>query len=160
MCGTINKEDFNRPREELVDRALMLIRHEAIQRSLVGDIIQRIEKKGLKIAALKMGTLNEEKIRKLYGHCIDTLFFDEMVKYHTEGPVIFLVVEGADGNINAKQVCGKIGNNGTVRGDFAMSESRNLLHCSDSDDTGKQMELLFNNDEVFIYELSSQKWIK
>ncbi|WP_192929734.1 nucleoside-diphosphate kinase [Alkaliphilus serpentinus] len=143
-----------------VSRALFLIRTEAIQRNLVGEIIKRIEKKGLKIIGIKMVNLNEEIMCNLYSNCFDLPYFDEMLRYHTEGPVIVLVVEGINGNKNANEVCGKVGISGTIRGDLSMHPARNLLHCSNLDKSNYEIEVFFKENELFEYDLFLQRWTR
>lgn len=145
---------------EKKNRAFLIIKHEGIQRGLIGEIISRLERKGLKIIGLKMFCMTEDKVKMLYSNCIDLVFFSEMLEYNANHLVIGMVVEGADGNKAANEVCGKIGVAGTVRGDFALCNARNLLHCSDEDATNQEIRMFFDESEFFNYNSCSEEWMK
>ncbi len=102
------------------DMAFLIIKHEAVQRGLIGEILGRIEKKGLKIIALKMFEMKKEQVMCLYDNCTELSFFEELLKYNSDCPVIGIVVAGPDANKGANEVCGVIGLGGTVRGDYAL----------------------------------------
>lgn len=142
------------------NKAIMIIKHEAVQRKIIGEIISRIEKKGLKIIAMKMMEMTEEDVRCLYNKCTELPYFDEMVDYNTNGPVIVLLVEGVDGNKNANEVCGRVGEMGTVRGDFVLHSARNVLHCSDEDVTEQEIPIFFEEKDIYEYEELLSKFLR
>ncbi|MBE5891584.1 MAG: nucleoside-diphosphate kinase [Lachnospiraceae bacterium] len=139
--------------------ALMLIKHEGVQRNLIGNIIKRIENKGLKIIGMKMLKLSEKQVKELYVNCLHLHYFSEMLDYNSEKPMVAIVVEGPNGNICANEVCGKVGVPGTVRGDFAMTNSRNVLHCSDSEKSIEEIKMFFSEEELFEYSKAGDEWM-
>lgn len=141
------------------DKAFLLIKHEALQSKIIGEIINRIERKGLKIIGMKMLRLTENDVKKLYKKCINLSYFNEMLRYNSNCPVIGIVVMGVDGNKCANEVCGKVGVPGTVRGDFAMCNSRNMLHCSEPDETSYEISLFFDEYELYNYKLCQEGWM-
>ena len=142
------------------DMAFLIIKHEAVQRGLIGEILGRIEKKGLKIIALKMFEMKKEQVMCLYDNCTELSFFEELLKYNSDCPVIGIVVAGPDANKGANEVCVVIGLGGTVRGDYALCNSRNVLHCSDEGKTQREIDLFFSNEEMFYYSNAWEGWLK
>ncbi len=142
------------------DMAFLIIKHEAVQRGLIGEILGRIEKKGLKVIALKMFEMKKEQVMDLYDNCKKLPFFEELLTYNSDCPVIGLVVAGPNANKGANEVCGVIGRAGTVRGDYALCHSRNVLHCSDEGKTQREIDLFFSNRELFFYDTAWEDWIR
>ena len=131
----------------------VMIKPDAVKRGLIGEIISRIERKGLKIKALKMIQMSREMAEKLYEEHRGKPFFEDLVGYVTSGPVVVMVVEGP----NAVQVMRKmIGDTdgskaepGTIRGDFALSKTRNLIHATDSPEkVEREMSIFFKKEEL------------
>ena len=145
---------------EKQDRAFLIIKHEGVQRALIGEILSRLERKGLKIVGMKMFCLSENDVRNLYSNCLDLPFFDEMLEYNANHPVIGIVVMGPDANKGANEVCGKIGVPGTIRGDLALCHARNVLHCSDEDATDREVALFFRESELFDFRNSGEEWLR
>lgn len=119
-----------------MEKTYIMLKPDAIKRHLAGEIINRIEKKGFNITAMKMFELTEELLKEHYAHLADKPFFGEIVKYMTSGPVIGMVVEG-DGVVDGmRRLIGPTkwfeALPGTIRGDFAFSTQDNLIHGSDS----------------------------
>lgn len=144
---------------EQKDRAFLIIKHEAVQRGLIGEIITRLERKGLKITAMKMFKMTDDEVRKLYSNCVSLPFFDEMLRFNSRCAVVGIAVEGPDANKGANEVCGKVGVSGTVRGDFALCHSRNVLHCSDENMTDREIAIFFNEDEICRYSSAGEEWL-
>lgn len=119
-----------------MERTYIMLKPDAVKRKLVGEIISRIEKKGLEITAMKMFMLNEEILKEHYAHIKDLPFFPEMVEFMTSGPVIGMIVEGDDAVQLMRTIMGKTkyleAVPGTIRGDYAFSNPQNLIHGSDS----------------------------
>lgn len=147
-----------------MERSLIILKPDAVQRGLIGPILTRIEQRGLKIAGLKMMQIDQALARRHYGVHEGKPFFDSLVGYITSGPVIVLVVSGQNvvqlvrnmvGATNPAQAAP-----GTIRGDFALEIGRNLIHASDSPENGThEVELFFNEDELVEMARSADPWI-
>jgi nucleoside-diphosphate kinase len=130
-----------------VDRTLILVKPDAFARSLTGEIIARFERKGLKIAALKLMTLTEDLARRHYAEHDGKPFFGELVEFITSGPLVAMVLEGRDAVTAARQVIGATNpleaTMGSIRGDFAIEVGKNLVHGSDSPESAARESALF-----------------
>ncbi len=139
-----------------MERTLIIIKPDALQRNLVGEIISRFEKKGLKIVGLKMMELDNLKLDEHYAHHKDQPFFGNLKKFMTSSPVLLMVLEGPEVIQACRIICGSTkgveADAGTIRGDLSMT-NWNLVHASDSLDTA-EMEIyrFFNEDELFNYK--------
>jgi nucleoside-diphosphate kinase len=138
------------------ERTLIIIKPDALQRNLLGEIIARFERKGLKIIGLKMIGMDDVLLEKHYSHHKNKPFFKSLKKYMESSPVIIMVLEGLE-VVNAVRLItgitkGREADAGTIRGDFAMSSQCNIIHASDSSDSAeKEIYRFFNNDELFDY---------
>ncbi len=137
-----------------MERTLVLIKPDAIQRDLSGEIITRLERKGLKLVGMKMMTLSDDLLDIHYSHLLGRDFFPE-IKRRT--PIIACCWEGTDCVNTVRLLCGitkaREAEPGTIRGDLAMSVQANLVHASDSLDTAKvEVERFFKPEELFEYE--------
>ncbi|MGC9166090.1 MAG: nucleoside-diphosphate kinase [Thermoplasmata archaeon] len=149
----------------MINRTLIILKPDAIQRNLVGEIISRIEKKGLKITAMKMVLLSRERAEKLYEIHRDKKFFNDLVNYITSGPVIAMIVEGNDVINVVRKLMGKTNGAeaepGTIRGDYSTSIEKNLIHGSDSEESFKrEMPVFFTEEEIIKYTKIDENWIK
>lgn len=113
-----------------------MLKPDAIQRGLMGEVISRIERKGFKITNAKMMTLDEPILREHYAHISDKPFFPDIVAYMTSGPVLAMIVEGEGAVQGMRNLMGAThiedATAGTIRGDLAFSTSHNIVHGSDS----------------------------
>lgn len=139
-----------------MERTLVIIKPDALQRNLAGEIISRFEKKGLKIVGLKMMELDDLKLDEHYAHHQDKPFFKDLKKFMKSAPVLLMVLEGPEVIQAVRIICGSTkgveADAGTIRGDLAMT-NRNLVHASDSLATAeKEIYLFFNEDELFDYK--------
>ena len=139
-----------------MEKTLILIKPDAIQRELVGEIIKRIEKKGFKIIGLKMIKLSDQILKIHYLHLSDKPFFGEIKEFMKATPVICMCIEGMDAIETIRKLCGvtraREASPGTIRGDLAMSIQCNLIHASDSKETADtEIQRFFNDDELFEY---------
>jgi len=139
-----------------MERSLVLIKPDAMQRGLVGTIINRIEEVGLKPVAAKMLHMDKELARRHYAIHKDKPFFNSLVNYITSAPIIAIIFEGE----NAVEVIRKImgatdpakAEAGTIRGDFGLDIEHNTIHGSDSTKTAnEEISLFFRGDEIFGY---------
>jgi nucleoside-diphosphate kinase len=119
-----------------MDRTLILVKPDAFARRLTGEIISRMERKGLHIVALKMMTLDEETARHHYEEHVGKGFFEPLVAFITSGPLVAMILEGPNAIEAARQVIGSTDGlkaaPGSIRGDYALETRRNLVHGSDS----------------------------
>ncbi len=139
-----------------MQRTLVFFKPNAIQRKLVGAILSRFEKKGLKLVALKMVSMTPEQACDLYKEHIGKDFFNPLVDFITSGPVVASVFEG----LNSVQVCRNLVGNtdpsiappGTIRGDYGVTVRKNLLHASDSQESAlREIKVFFDEEEIINY---------
>lgn len=140
-----------------MERTLVLIKPDAMQRDLVGELIQRFERKGLKLVGIKMMALPDELLDEHYSHLAGRDFFAEIKTFMRSTPVIACCWEGVDCVNTVRIMCGitkaREAAPGTIRGDLAMSVQANLVHASDSLETAEvEIPRFFNDDELFEYE--------
>jgi nucleoside-diphosphate kinase len=147
-----------------MERTLVLIKPDAIQRDLTGDIITRLERKGLKLVGIKMISLDDELLDVHYSHLSGRDFFAEIKTFMRSTPVIACCWEGVDCVDTVRLLCGitkaREAEPGTIRGDLAMSVQANLVHASDSLETAQvEIERFFKPEELFDYEDVLQPFI-
>ena len=140
-----------------MERTLILIKPDAIQRGLIGRIISRFEEKGLKIAGIKFINLTDELLNEHYSHIADKPFFAGTRRFMQQTPVVARCLEGLDVVETVRTLCGvtkaRAAAPGTVRGDFGMSIQANLVHASDSIETAeKEVARFFKDSELFEYD--------
>ncbi|MEM3362450.1 MAG: nucleoside-diphosphate kinase [Candidatus Anstonellaceae archaeon] len=138
----------------MIEQTLVLLKPDAFQRAILGNIIQRIEQKGLKLIGLKMLKLSKELCREHYSHLLTKPFYPSLEKFMTSGPIIAMVVEGPAAVEIVRQLCGptdgKKAPAGTIRGDFSISTQFNVIHASDSIETAKkEIKRFFSENEIF-----------
>jgi nucleoside-diphosphate kinase len=130
-----------------VDRTLILVKPDAFARGLTGEIIARFERKGLKIVALKHMQVAEDLAKQHYAEHAERPFFGELVAFITSGPLVAMVLEGQDAITAARQVIGATNpleaTTGSIRGDFAIEVGQNMVHGSDSPESGAREAALF-----------------
>jgi nucleoside-diphosphate kinase len=133
-----------------VDRTLILVKPDAFARGLTGEIISRFENKGLKIAALKHMVVTEDLARQHYAEHEGKPFFGELVEFITSGPIVAMVLEGDQAIVAARQVIGATNPleaaPGSIRGDYAIAVGQNMVHGSDSAESGTREAALFFPD--------------
>ncbi|QQR55652.1 nucleoside-diphosphate kinase [Candidatus Peregrinibacteria bacterium] len=139
-----------------MERTLVLIKPDGVQRGLVGEIVSRFEKKGLKMVACKMMKLEEAVLREHYAHIADKPFFPGVANFMKSSPVLAMVWEGLECVEAVRLITGvtkgRTADAGTIRGDFAMSVSCNVIHTSDTvENAVKEVARFFNSDELHEY---------
>ena len=139
-----------------MERSLVLIKPDAIQRGLVGTIIARLEKIGVKLVAMKMLHMNKALAQRHYDIHKDKPFFDNLVNYITSAPIIAIIFEGEKAVEVIRKTMGATdpakAETGTIRGDFGVNIEQNSAHGSDSTETAtREIELFFSEDEIFDY---------
>jgi len=140
-----------------MDRSVVIVKPDGVQRGLIGEIIHRFEVKGLRLCSLKMVSLSDELLDEWYAHHKDKPFFPALKSYMMSYPVVAMLWEGVDGVSTIRKMIGitkaREAEPGTVRGDFAMSQQYNLIHASENTEIAKrEEELLFSPDEIFKWE--------
>jgi nucleoside-diphosphate kinase len=130
-----------------MDRTLILVKPDAFARGLTGEIIARFERKGLRLAELKLMTVGEDLARRHYAEHDGKPFFGELVEFITSGPLVALVLEGHEAVKAARQVIGATNPleaaPGSIRGDFALEVGQNMVHGSDSPESASREIGLF-----------------
>jgi nucleoside-diphosphate kinase len=133
-----------------MERTLILVKPDAFARGLTGEIIARFERKGLKIVAAKQMTVADGLAKEHYAEHVERPFFGELVDFITSGPIMALVLEGEDAIRAARQVIGATNpleaTTGSIRGDFAIAVGQNMVHGSDSPESGVREAALFFPD--------------
>jgi len=140
-----------------LQRSVILVKPDGIQRGLIGEIVRRFEKKGLKLVGIKMMRLDDKILEDWYTHHKDKPFFGNLRNYMQSTPVIAMLWEGVEAINTVRKLCGitlgREAEGGSIRGDFAMSQQMNLIHASDSAETAeKEEKLIFDSKEVFTYD--------
>lgn len=140
-----------------MERSLILLKPDAVQRNLLGEILHRFERKGLKVIGLKMLRLDDALLDEHYAHHKDKDFFLDLKRFMKSAPVAAIVLEGMNAITSIRLIVGPTKGHeadaGTIRGDFSLSGSANLVHASDSPETAEQeIRRFFVPDELFEYD--------
>jgi len=142
-----------------MEKTLVLIKPDAIQRGIIGEIVGRFERKGLKLVGMKMVSLDEAILREHYSHLADKPFFASLSAFMQSSPVIVMCWEGLECVNAVRLLCGitkaREAESGSIRGDLAMSVSCNVVHASDSiENAAIEVKRFFKDDEIHKYEKS------
>ena len=144
------------------ERTLLFIKPDGIMRGLIGEVVSRIEQKGLLVTGMKLLKLNRKKAEEFYEVHQTKPFFRDLVEHVTSGPILVMVVEGPQAISVIRRVIGKTSSfeaeAGTVRGDFGISVTKNVVHDSDSRETAeKEIDFFFKKREIVRYEKPTEK---
>lgn len=146
-----------------IERSLVLLKPDAIQRAVSGKILTRFERAGLKLVAAKMVWIDPDFSKRHYAEHLDKPFYEEMEKFITEGPLLALVLEGRGAIAVIRKMVGSTNPSeaapGTIRGDYAhdLGDGRNLIHASaNPDDAKKEISLWFAQGEIHSYKRSDE----
>jgi nucleoside-diphosphate kinase len=147
-----------------MERTLVFLKPDAVQRELVGEIISRLERKGFKIVGLKMMRLSEEFVRAHYAMHEGKDFYEPLVRYTVSGPIVAMVLEGKSAVSVVREMMGRtFGSDsppGTIRGDFALSNRYNLIHGSDSVERAEEeIRRFFKDEELLAVSEEDLRWI-
>lgn len=139
-----------------MEHSVVLVKPDGLQRGLIGQIITRFEQKGLKLVGLKMIRLTDEILDQWYAHHKEKPFFASLKGFMMKSPIVAMVWEGVESVDTIRKLIGvtkgRAAEAGSIRGDFAMSQSNNLIHASDSHDNAlKEKNMLFSSTEIFQY---------
>lgn len=147
-----------------MERTLIIIKPDGVQRGLTGDILARFERRGLRIIGMKFMQVSQELAEKHYEIHRERPFFNDLVAYITSSPVVVIALEGTNVVASARMTIGATKPNeaaaGTIRGDFALEIGRNLVHGSDSVENGKiEAGNFFTDAELVSWERNTDPWI-
>jgi nucleoside-diphosphate kinase len=146
-----------------VERTFVILKPDAVQRGLIGEILNRFERRGLKIVAMKMIDVTEELARQHYAVHEGRPFFDGLIYYITSSPVVALVVEGTNAITVVRKTVGATNpaeaESGTIRADFGLEIGRNLVHASDGPDTAASETALWFGEELIDWPRNVDEWI-
>ncbi len=147
-----------------IQRTAVLIKPDALQRALVGQIMSRFESKGLKLIGIKMVNFSDEIVDAWYGHLKERPFFPSIKAFVTSTPIVAMVWEGVEVIDAVRKIVGitksRAAEAGSIRGDFGMSGQNNLIHASDSlESATKEIDLIFKKEELFDYNSAGQKLV-
>lgn len=148
-----------------LERTFVMIKPDAVQRGLTGEIIRRFEKKGIKIIAMKLLSVSREQAEKHYAVHKGKPFFEPTVNYIISSPVVVMVLEGINVIEMVRGMMGKTdpqkADMGTIRGDFGQFIGRNIIHGSDGKETAKfEIALWFTPEEITKYKKIDEDWLK
>jgi nucleoside-diphosphate kinase len=147
-----------------VERTLIIVKPDGVQRGLIGEVLGRLEAKGLRFAALKLMQVSQEKAETHYGEHKEKPFFGELVSFITSSPVVVGVVEGPKAISVTRGVVGATNPAeaaaGTIRGDLALTIGQNIIHASDSEASAdREINLFFDAAELSDYSRDIDRWI-
>ena len=147
-----------------MERTLVLIKPDGVQRGLIGEVVSRLERRGLKLAAMKLMRLDQAMAQEHYSEHVERVFFRGLVDFITSGPLVAMVWE-ADGAVEiVRNTIGatdpKDSPMGSIRGDLAVNIGRNLVHGSDGVESAqREVALFFQPGEILDYDRSNDPWI-
>lgn len=146
-----------------MERTFIILKPDAVQRGLVGEIIGRFERRGLKISAMKFLQVSDELARKHYAVHEQRPFFKGLISYITSSPVVAMVVEGTNAIAVVRNTVGATkpaeAAPGTIRADFGLEIGRNLVHASDGPETAKSEIALWFGEELVEWKRANDTWI-
>ena len=147
-----------------METTLVLLKPDAVQRGMVGEVTARLERTGLKIVGMKLMQVSPELAQRHYGEHVGKPFFDGLVSFITSGPIVAMALEGPNAVAVVRKTMGATNPAespaGTVRGDFGIDIGRNLVHGSDSAESAeRELALFFDGGELLSYSRSTDGWI-
>lgn len=139
-----------------MSRTAVLVKPDGLQRGLIGEIISRFERKGLKLVGLKMVQMSDEQLSDWYAEHKDKSFFGDLKSFMGSMPIVAMAWEGIDAVTVVRRLVGttlgREAEGGSIRGDFGMSQQLNLIHASaNNDDAEREIQIVFTDDELFGY---------
>ncbi|NOZ82496.1 MAG: nucleoside-diphosphate kinase [Euryarchaeota archaeon] len=147
-----------------MERTLLIVKPDGVMRGLVGEVISRVERRGLKLVAMKMVQVSRELAERHYAEHREKPFFEQLVGYITSAPVVVAVVEGANAVKVVRRMVGATSpaeaEPGSIRGDFALDIGRNVVHASDSPEAAeREIALFFSPEEILSYSRADERWV-
>jgi len=147
-----------------MERTLIVLKPDAVQRALAGELVARFERRGLKVVGLKLVAVDEALARRHYAEHEGKPFFDGLIAYITSGPVVVMALEGPDAVAASRATVGATrpaeAATGSIRADFGLMVGRNLVHASDQPETAaRELALWFGPGELVDYRRELDRWI-
>lgn len=147
-----------------MEKTFLMVKPDAVQRQLIGEIVSRFEKKGFQLVGAKLMQMSSELAEKHYAEHIGKPFFEDLTNFITSGPVFAMVWQGDNVVNTARKMMGKTNPSesdpGTIRGDFGVVTNRNIIHGSDSlESAEREINLFFNESELIDYTKLMNQWI-
>ena len=147
-----------------MEKTLVLVKPDGVQRGLVGKIISRLENKGFRLAALKLMNVSRKLAEEHYGEHVDKPFFGNLVRFITSSPIVAMAIEGENAVQVVRTTIGLTNPQeaapGTIRGDFGLTIGMNLIHGSDSGESAvRELDLFFGPSEILEYSKDVERWI-
>ncbi|GGB52010.1 nucleoside-diphosphate kinase [Fictibacillus barbaricus] len=147
-----------------MEKTFLMVKPDGVQRALIGEIVSRFEKKGFQLVGAKLMNISEDLAKEHYGEHKERPFFGELVDFITSGPVFAMVWEGKDVILTARNMMGKTNPAeaapGSIRGDYAVQVSNNIIHGSDSAESAvREIGLFFKEEELVSYDKAVAVWI-
>lgn len=147
-----------------MERTLVLVKPDGVQRGLIGEILARFERKGLKVVGLRLLSVPRQLAERHYAVHAGKPFYPGLVELITSGPVAAVALEGPDAIATVRRLVGGTRPNeadaGTIRGDYGISTLRNLIHASDAPETAaEELDLWFGSDQLVDYQRDIDRWI-
>lgn len=147
-----------------MEKTFVMVKPDGVHRGLVGEVIKRLETKGLKITGIKMLQVSNELAKEHYAEHSDKPFYNDLVNYITSSPVVAMVCEGKNAVGVLRTLVGATNpieaSPGTMRGDFSLDIGRNIVHASDSIQSAeREINLFFEQEEIFDYTRIVEPWI-
>lgn len=147
-----------------MQKSFIMVKPDGVQRGLIGEVVQRLENKGFKLVGAKLMNIPTELAETHYGEHKERPFFGELVDFITSGPVFAMVWEGENVISTSRLMIGETNpaeaNPGSIRGDFAVTVAKNIIHGSDSPESAeREINLFFNESELTSYDKQDDAWI-
>ncbi|EII2745536.1 nucleoside-diphosphate kinase [Staphylococcus pseudintermedius] len=147
-----------------MEKSFVMIKPDAVQRKLIGEIVQRIEQKGLKLVGAKLMTVPQSLAETHYGEHKGKPFYDSLISFITSAPVFAMVVEGENAVTVARHIIGSTNPSeatpGSIRGDLGLTVGRNVIHGSDSVESAeREIGLWFKDEEISSYHTPDETWL-
>ena len=147
-----------------MERTFVAIKPDGVQRGLIGDVISRLERRGLKLVAIRLMQVDEDLAGRHYAEHVDRPFLGSLVSFITSGPIVAMIWEANNAVALARQTMGATNpgeaSPGTIRGDFGVDIGRNIVHGSDSPESAaREIGLFFGDDGGLDYARSADQWI-
>jgi nucleoside-diphosphate kinase len=148
----------------MLERTLILIKPDGVQRGLVGEVIGRFERRGLRLVGMKLMQMSRDLAERHYVDHKDESYYEGLVTFITSGPLVAMVWEGPQAITAARATMGVTQSfkaaPGTIRGDLALETRRNIVHGSDSlESAAREIELFFKSEEVLTWDQSIEPWV-
>lgn len=149
----------------MTEKTLLVIKPDAVQRGLTGNIISRIERKGLKIIALKMMKLTDNDVDKLYDIHVEKGFYSLLKSFILSGPLVAIAIQGKNCVKIVRKLAGATNSPeaepGTIRGDFGIDLTKNIVHSSDKPERAQyELSVLFKDEDYISYDLINKFWVE